>query len=162
MYLGGANHAGLIIPVFNTSSTTIARGTVASLAPDADGVYGSLDIQRYAAANSGRHWVVPVQNWVVTTQALSLGVAVDPIPQGYSGLLMVQGFCWVKTGGSVAQSQKLQLATGGILETYSAGVRVGMAVLTDMLDTEEADWESSPSSQTWTLAYVDFTNTFTE
>ena len=159
-YLGGAPSGAVYVAVHNFGTVDIPRGRVVSMYPDADLVYGAETAVAGQGYGAGNAFKVPIRNWVATTQDIPFGVSLNPIPAGTSGTVCILGVTVVETDKGVTQGDKLQIATGGVADTFSAGKLFGKAISTDAL------WNSTliggsydgpvASSAEYALVFVSF------
>lgn len=156
MYLGGIPGAGLLLPVYNAGSTTIARGCCASLFRDADRDYGSGKLIDFGQGyGAGPTFVLPVRNWVTSTQDEPIGITAKAIPAGEHGIVCIFGACLVKTDGNVEYNDELTLSTGGILiPDPGSAVIYAKALCNDFTEPTVLDYGTA--SATFALAFVSF------
>jgi hypothetical protein len=161
-YLGGVPSGGVPASVFNFGTTDIPRGRVVSLYPSADpadyppgaptGPDSAVRSQGYGA---GHAYVVPIRNWVVTTQDIPVGVSNQLIRAGDTGTITIYGFCIVETDGAVADGDQIQIAATGIATQFVAGSKFGRALFDDSTAGVVQDGPVA-STATYVLAFVDF------
>lgn len=164
-YLGGAPSGAVCMSVKNLhASNAIERGRIVSLYPDADASYathGSVKIGQGYGAGFG--FVIAVQPWVTSTADIPVGVALQRIPAGEEGTVVVIGPTMIETTGSVVAGNSLGITTGGKALTYASGDRIGKALVTDDTWTStlfggELDGPTATTA-TYVLAFVSFVTT---
>jgi len=138
---------GLTIQVKNTYGTAIPARRVCSL----DESFAPAEIS--AAAGGDGTFILPISLWVTSTAQQMVGVSVAPIPIGGYGILLVQGYGLVETGGSVTADDVIEVTTGGKVQTFAAGQKVGRAAQTDFTTTDDQDFGAA--TLTLSLCLID-------
>lgn len=162
MFLAGGMQGGLVLAVVNVDDTTINKGTVVSLKPDADRSYAISNssfvgtIDRSQGYNTYPTILIPVVPWVTSTDDRPLGVTTKNMKSGEHGTIIHAGVALVKTDGNVGQGNDLMVSTGGILIPSTTGNVVrGIAICDDFVFPETVD-QGSAITDTFTWAVLNF------